>query len=54
MYAVKQKQGNRFFNSLEAARRFQMQAATDKKIRLDIYKRVETFPLGYVKFEKVA
>ncbi len=52
MYAIKQKQGNRFFNTYQAAKRFQTQQEHDKKIRLDIYKKIETSG-GYVHFEKI-
>ena len=53
MYAVKQKQGNRFFANFAAARRFQLQEEQDKKIRFDIYKRICTAD-GYAHFEKIA
>lgn len=53
MYAIKQKQGNRFFGNFAAARRYQLQEEHDKKIRLDIYKKITTAG-GYVHFEKVA
>ena len=52
MYAVKQKQGNRFFTNFAAARRFQQQEEHDKKIRINIYKRICSAG-GYVHFEKI-
>lgn len=52
MYVIKQKQGKRFFRTLKAALKFKQLEEHEKKIRVDIYKRMATAG-GYIYFEKI-
>jgi len=53
MYAIKLNQGGRFFGKLKDAQKFQQQIFEDKKIRLDIYQKIENPFTGYAHFEKM-